>query len=308
MAGQIAVVGSINMDLVIRTPRLPMPGETITGHDFHVIPGGKGANQSVAAAKQGANVTLIGRIGDDDFGQRQQQCLRQENIDLSFLTVDPHQATGVAIITLDGAGQNSIVISPEANGEVTVQQIEAAQEAITRADMLLCQLETPVEAVTRAIELAHENGVPVILNPAPARQLGRSLLEKVTYLIPNETEASLLTGIDVKDIESAKKAAAQLQKLSVETIILTLAENGAVIVHNGDCLHVPAVSVEVVDTTAAGDAFVGSFAVALTEGKPVIDAVRFAKHAAALAVTKLGAQPSIPTRYEVEQFLSLNNS
>jgi ribokinase len=305
MNGQIAVVGSINMDLVIRTSRMPLPGETIKGYDFHIIPGGKGANQAVAVARQGAKVIMIGRVGDDDFGRAQQRCLRQENIDLSFLTIDPQQATGVAIITLDEAGQNSIILSAGANGTITVQHIESAQEAITRADMLLCQLEIPLASVTRAIEIAYENSVPVLLNPAPAYQLERSLLAKVTYLIPNETEASLLTGVEVKDIDSAKAAARQLQQLGVKTVILTLGENGAVVAHAGEYIHEPAVQVNVVDTTAAGDAFVGSFAVAITEGKSVTAAVRFAKHAAALTVTKLGAQPSIPTRQEVERFIAL---
>jgi ribokinase len=307
MKGQIVVVGSLNMDLVIRTPRMPSPGETLTGYGFQTIPGGKGANQAVAAARQGANVTMIGRVGDDDFGRTQQRCLGEEHIDLSVLTVDPRHATGVAVITLDEAGENSIIISPEANGAVSVEQIDAARDVIARVDMLLCQLETPLEAVTRAIEVAHENGVPVVLNPAPARQLEQSLLEKVTYLIPNETEASLLTGDEVTDIESAQEAAIQLQKRGVQTVILTLGENGAVVAHEGTCVHETAVPMKVVDTTAAGDTFVGSFAVALTEGKTVIEAVRFAKHAAALAVTKLGAQPSIPTRQEAEQFIAKSN-
>ncbi len=306
MKGHITVVGSINTDLVIRTPRVPVPGETITGYDFQIIPGGKGANQAVAAARQGASVTMIGSIGDDDFGRQQQQCLERDNIDLAFLTVQPQCATGVAVITLDETGQNSIIISPEANGHVTAQQIDTAREAITQADMLVCQLEIPLEAVTRAIELASENGVPIILNPAPARPLQGALLHNVTYVIPNETEASLLTGIDVKDIDSAQEAALHLQKLGVATVILTLGDKGAVIAHAGACFHETALAVEAVDTTAAGDAFVGSFAVAVTEGKSVADAVKFAKHAAALAVTKLGAQPSLPTRAEVEQFITGN--
>ena len=304
MNGQIAVVGSLNMDLVIRTPRMPLPGETIKGYDFHVIPGGKGANQAVAAARQGAHVTMIGRIGADDFGQAQQRCLRQENIDLAFLTIDPAQATGVAIITLDEAGQNSIILSPGANGTITPQHINTAQEAITRAKMLIGQLEIPLETVTCAIECASAQGVAVLLNPAPAYPLEQALLAKVTYLILNETEASLLTELAVKDIDTAKAAARQLQQLGVKTVILTLGENGAIIAHAGACWHEPAVTVTVVDTTAAGDAFVGSFAVAVTEGQSVREAARFATHAAALAVTKLGAQPSLPTRPEVARFMA----
>lgn len=303
MKGQIAVVGSINMDMVVRTPRMPLPGETVKGYDFHVIPGGKGANQAVAAARLGADVMMIGRVGDDDFGHRQQHCLKQDSIDLSFLTVDPKYATGIAVITLDESGQNSIIISPEANGAVSAEQIDAAQTAIQRADMLLCQLEIPMEAVSRAIDIAHEHGVPVVLNPAPAARLEPSLLKKVTYLIPNETEASLLTGIEINNIDSAKKAAGQLQELGIAAVLVTLGENGVVLAQNGEYRHEPAISVKAVDTTAAGDVFVGGFAVALKEGKSVLEAVQFATHAAALSVTKLGAQSSIPTCSEVEQFL-----
>ena len=304
MESHITVVGSINTDLVIRTTRVPLPGETITGRDFKIIAGGKGANQAVAAARQGANVTLIGSIGADDFGRQQQDGLRREQIDISFLTADKRHATGVAMITLDEAGQNSIIVSPEANGAVTVDQIDAARDAIARSDMLLCQLEIPLDAVTRAIEIAHANDVPVLLNPAPAQHFEPSLLQKVTYLIPNEFEAGFLTGVDVHDTESAQKAAVQLQTLGVATVILTLGEQGAVIADAGQFCHEPALVVDAVDTTAAGDTFVGSFAVARTEGKSVVEAVRFAKHAAALAVTKLGAQPSVPTRAEVEQYMS----
>lgn len=301
MNRKITVVGSINMDLVIRTARMPAPGETIRGYGFHVIPGGKGANQAVAAARQGAAVTLVGRVGADDFGRMQQRCLQQDGIDLSFLVTDPRHATGIALITLDEAGQNSIIISPEANGEVSVHQIEASREAIQRADILLCQLEIPLDTVTRAIELAHAHGVPVLLNPAPAYPLERTLLQKVTYLVLNETEARVFTGCDINDLETAQKAAMQLQASGIPTVILTLGANGVIVAQAGTCCHEPAIGVEVVDTTAAGDTFVGSFAAALTDGKSVIEAVKFATVAAALTVTKLGAQSSIPNRREVEE-------
>lgn len=300
----IAVVGSLNMDLVIRTPRMPVPGETISGHDFHIIPGGKGANQAVAAARLGGQVSMIGRVGDDDFGRRQQECLQQDQIDLAFLTVDPQCATGIAMITLDERGQNSIIISPEANGAVSVEQIDAARAAITGAAMLICQLEVPLAAVTRAIELAAHANVPVLLNPAPAAQLPYTLLKQVHYLVLNESEAGLLTGQDVTDKDSAQRAATQLQKIGIPTVLLTLGEQGVIIVHQDTCTHESALSVEVVDTTAAGDTFVGAFAVAITEGQAVSAAVRFATRAAALTVTKLGAQSSIPTRPAVEQFQS----
>ena len=303
MNGHITVVGSINMDLVIRVPRMPLPGETLTGGDFHVIPGGKGANQAVAAARLGGKVAMVGRVGGDDFGRRQQEGLEQDGIDLSLLTVDESCATGIAMITVDEAGQNSIIISPEANGKVSAKQVEAAKEGIIRANMLLCQLEVPIEAVTQAIEIAHEHHVAVILNPAPAAALEDSLLEKVTYFIVNESEAEFYTGIEVKDRESAKEAALKLQESGIQSVLVTLGEKGVFVAHDGEFFHEDALSVQAVDTTAAGDTFVGAFSVALTEGRPLKEAIIFATHAAALTVTKLGAQSSIPTRDEVTQFL-----
>ena len=304
MPARIAVVGSLNMDLVVRVPRMPVPGETLIGHDFHVIPGGKGANQAVAAARLGAQVTMIGRVGDDDFGRAQQRNLAQEGIDVTHVSVDPEEATGIALITLDAAGQNSIILAPGANMRLTVAHVEAAAQTIADAEILICQLESPLEVVTRAIELARAQGVRVILNPAPARPLDTDLLHLVDYLIPNESETTLLTGIQVTDLSSAEKAAANLRERGVSTVILTLGEQGALLANARGMIHVPGYSVEVVDTTAAGDAFVGGFAVALAEGQPLPEAVRFANAAGALAVTRLGAQPSLPTRREIELFLA----
>ncbi len=291
------------MDLVIQTVQMPKPGETVLGRNFQVIPGGKGANQAVAAARQGGDVTLVGRVGADGFGKRQQQCLNNEAIDLSFLTIDDEFSTGVAVIAVDESGQNSIVVTAEANGQVGVQQIEASQEAIARADVLVCQLEIPFPAVARAIEIAHAHDVPVILNPAPASPVEPGLLENVSYLIPNEFEARMLSGIEVADVESARKSAQHLQQYGIKTVIVTLGDKGAYVADGDEYYYEAALSVEAVDTTAAGDVFVGSFAVALTEGRSVREAVKFAKHASALSVTKLGAQSSIPSRQEVEQFL-----
>lgn len=308
MPARIAVVGSLNMDLVVRVPRMPVPGETLIGHDFHVIPGGKGANQAVAAARLGAQVTMIGRVGDDDFGRAQQRNLAQEGIDVTHVSVDPEEATGIALITLDAAGQNSIILAPGANMRLTVAHVEAAAQTIADAEILICQLESPLEVVTRAIELARAQGVRVILNPAPARPLDTALLHLVDYLIPNESETTLLTGIQVTDLSSAEKAAANLRERGVSTVILTLGEQGALLANARGMIHVPGYSVEVVDTTAAGDAFVGGFAVALAEGQLLQEAVRFANAAGALAVTRLGAQPSLPTRREIELFLARHAS
>jgi ribokinase len=304
MKPSIVVVGSVNMDLVIRVLRMPAPGETIAGSGFRTIPGGKGANQAVAAARMGAQVHLIGSIGGDDFGVRLSGGLADEGIDLTCLSVLEDESTGVAMIILDANGQNSIVLSPGANGRVTPDQIEACADMIAGAHILVCQLETPLTAVARAVDIAHDNGVPVILNPAPAVPLDRSLLAKVNYLIPNETEASLLSAVQVVDRETAEAAARRLTDEGVKQVLITLGDKGVVCaLKDRTMFSVPAISVPVVDTTGAGDTFVGSLAMELASGKPIREAVRYAQYAAALKVTKLGAQTSIPYREEVGQFM-----
>jgi len=297
------VVGSLNMDLVIRTPRFPGPGETIIGSAFHTIPGGKGANQAVAAAKLGAQVTMVGRVGDDAFGAQQIANLSQLGIDVSHIQRDLKAATGVALIALDEQGQNSIILAPGANMRLTLADLEAAENALASAAILVLQLEIPQKVVEQAIKVARAHGVIVLLNPAPARRLPPTLLSQVDVLIPNESETALLTGTEVNDIESARRAAAKLRAAGVGTVILTLGGRGALLLEGQKATHVPGYRVHVVDTTAAGDAFVGGFAVALAEGQDLAQAVRLANAAGALAVTKLGAQPSLPTRSEVEAFL-----
>ncbi len=303
MPPHIAVVGSLNMDLVIRTPRFPGPGETIIGSAFHTIPGGKGANQAAAAAKLGARVSMVGRVGDDAFGAQQLANLSQLGIDVSHVRRDSKAATGVALIVLDEQGQNSIILAPGANMRLTLADLEVAEEALASAAILVLQLEIPQEVVEQAIKVARAHGVIVLLNPAPARRLPPTLLSQVDVLIPNESETALLTGTEVDDIESARRAAARLRAAGVGTVILTLGGRGALLLEGQKATHVPGYRVDVVDTTAAGDAFVGGFAVALAEGQDLAEAVRFANAAGALAVTKLGAQPSLPTRSEVEAFL-----
>jgi ribokinase len=303
MVAKIAVVGSLNMDLVVRAPHMPVPGETVIGSDFRTILGGKGANQAVAAARLGAEVTMIGRVGDDDFGRAQLRNLGELNVDTSRVNVDPEAATGIALITLDASGQNSIVLAPGANMRLTREDINAARGAIVQSDVLVLQLESPLEVVAYAIDIAHAAGVEVILNPAPAQPLPEETLAKLDYLIPNESETALLTGIEVTDINSAGEAAERLRGEGVGIVILTLGDRGAFLVSAEGSLHVPGYEVEVVDTTAAGDAFVGGFAVALAEGHELAGAVHFANAAGALAVTKLGAQPSLPTRQAVEEFM-----
>jgi len=303
MGAKIAVVGSLNMDLVVRVPHMPIPGETVIGSDFRTIPGGKGANQAVAATRLGAEVTMIGRVGDDDFGRAQLRNLGELGVDTTHVIVDPEAATGIALITLDASGQNSIVLASGANMRLTTEDINAAQDAILQSDVLVLQLESPLEVVAYAIDMAHAEGVEVILNPAPAQPLAKETLVKLDYLIPNESETVLLTGIEVADINSAKAAAERLRGEGVGTVILTLGDRGAFLVSATESVHVPGYEVEVVDTTAAGDAFVGGFAVALAQGQNLAEAVRYANAAGALAVTGLGAQPSLPTRQEVEEFM-----
>jgi ribokinase len=298
------------MDLVVRAPHMPIPGETVIGSDFRTIAGGKGANQAVAAARLGAEVTMIGRVGDDDFGRAQLRNLGELGIDTTYVIVDPEAATGIALITLDASGQNSIVLVPGANMRLTKEDINAAQGAIIQSDVLVLQLESPLEVVTYAIDIVggvsdtdKAEEVKVILNPAPARPIPKETLARLDYLIPNESETALLTGIEVVDINSAKEAAEHLRDEGVGTVILTLGARGAFLASAEESVHVPGYKVEVVDTTAAGDAFVGGLAVALAQGQRLAGAVRYANAAGALAVTRLGAQPSLPTRQEVEEFM-----
>jgi len=303
MGAKIAVVGSLNMDLVVRAPHMPSPGETVIGSDFRTIPGGKGANQAVAAARLGAEVTMIGRVGDDDFGRAQLRNLGELSIDTTYVIMDAEAATGIALITLDTSGQNSIVLAPGANMRLTKEDINAARGAIVWSDVLVLQLENPLEVVVHAIDIAYAEGVKVILNPAPARSIPKETLAKLDYLIPNESETALLTGIEVADLDSAKEAAERLREEGVGTVILTLGDRGAFLASAEESVHLPGYEVEVVDTTAAGDAFVGGLAVALAQGQNLAEAVRYANAAGALAVTRLGAQPSLPTRQEIEEFM-----
>jgi len=303
MRAKIAVVGSLNIDLVVCTPHMPVPGETVIGGDFRTIPGGKGANQAVAAARLGAEVAMIGRVGDDDFGRAQLRNLGELGIDATHVIVDPEAATGIALITLDASGQNSIVLASGANMRLTKEDINTARGIILQSDVLVLQLESPLAAVAYAIDMAHAKGVEVILNPAPAQPLAKETLAKVDYLIPNESETALLTGIEVADMDSAKVAAERLRGEGVGVVILTLGDRGAFLVSATESVHIPGYEVAVVDTTAAGDAFVGGFAVALAQGQNLAQAVRYANAAGALAVTRLGAQPSLPTRREVEEFM-----
>jgi len=299
---EILVVGSLNMDLVVQVDRTPAGGETVTGGDLKTIPGGKGANQSAAAARLGAQVAMVGCVGDDAFGPHLIDNLRRQGVDTSHVSVVAACATGTAMITVDRAGQNSIIVSPAANGRLGRDEIDGMEALWRQARLLLLQLETPMDTVLYAAEMAVRHGVQVILNPAPAQPLAPELLARVHYLIPNESEATLLTGIEVRDLASAERAARQLLRRGVPVVILTLGASGALLCTSDGAIHVPARQVQVVDTTAAGDAFIGGLAAALARGASLEEAVHYAATAGTLAVTRFGAQTSLPSAAELRAF------
>lgn len=302
-AARVAVVGSSNTDMILRVPKLPGPGETILGGSFSTAAGGKGANQAVAAARAGGRVSFIARVGPDSLGDEALQGFRREGIDVRHVSRDRAQPSGVALILVGGDGENSIGVASGANMRLSPRDIEGARAAISAARVVLLQLEIPLAAVLAAAETASRAGAEVILNPAPAQPLPDSLLRKVTLLTPNETEASLLTGIRVDSVPSAERAAKALQRRGARGVIVTLGAKGALVTCGGATYQVPGFRVSAVDTTAAGDVFNGALAVRLSEGAPLADCVRFAHAAAALSVTRLGAQPSIPSRRQIEALL-----
>lgn len=299
----IIVVGSSNTDMIIKLARIPRPGETILGGDFVTAAGGKGANQAVGAARAGGQVTFIARVGQDMLGKQAVAGFIKHGIYVDYVFRDPSAPSGVALIFVAKDGENSIAVAGGANAKLSPADVKKAKAAFAGASVLVMQLETPLETVQAAADLAAKAGVCVILNPAPAQPLPDKLLNRVSILTPNETEAELLTGIAVTDDASAALAAAKLRARGVQTVIITLGARGAhVATASGEQL-VPGFKVKAVDTTAAGDVFNGALAVAMAEGKPLELAVRFANAAAAISVTRLGAQPSAPTRREIERYL-----
>jgi len=303
MNPSIVVVGSSNTDMIIRLDRIPRPGETILGGEFVTAAGGKGANQAVAVARAGGQVTFVARVGRDLLGEQALRGFEKDGIDTSAIVRDPSAPSGVALIFVAKDGENVIAVAPGANGRLAAADVRRAARAFSGAAALVMPLETPLATVLAAADLAAKAGVPVILNPAPARALPARLLERVTVLTPNETEAELLTGVRVTDERSAGRAAARLRNRGVEVVVITLGAGGAFVSGGAADGVVPGFRVKAVDTTAAGDVFNGALAVALGEGQPLVDAVRFANAAAALSVTKVGAQPSAPHRGEIERFL-----
>lgn len=301
MQAKVVIVGSLNMDLVTRAPRLPRAGETLAGQSFVTVPGGKGANQAVAAARLGASVAMVGCVGDDAYGEQLRTALLAEGIDCQAVTPVSGESTGVALIVVDDSSQNAIVIVAGGNGHVTASVVDSFDALLSGAEVIICQLEVPLDTVGHVLKRGHELGKTVILNPAPASgPLPAEWFAWIDYLIPNESEATALTGLPVNSTASADAAASALLKAGVSKVIVTLGEQGALFASASRSEHFPAPKVQPVDTTAAGDTFVGGFAAALADGKSESDAIRFGQVAAALSVTRSGAQPSIPTFAEVQ--------
>ena len=299
----IAVVGSSNMDLVVKSNRIPATGETILGGDFIMAPGGKGANQAVAAAKLGAQVFFIAKLGDDIFGLQSLNNFKKESVNTKYVLQTKDAPSGVALIMVDGEGNNVIVVAPGANNKLSPEDVKKAESDIASSGALVAQLEVPIETIEFAAGLANKSNVPFILDPAPAQKLSPKLLNMVDVLTPNETEAQILTGIEVKDQESASVAAKKLLECGVKNVILTMGASGYLSAGKEGMEFVPARKVTAADSTAAGDAFTGSFAVGLAQGKTLSEAALFANNVAAVSVTRMGAQPSMPTVEEIDRFI-----
>ncbi len=302
--GKLVVLGSINADHILNLESFPTPGETVTGSQYQIAFGGKGANQAVAAGRSGADIAFVACTGDDDTGERVRQQLKSDNIDIAPVSVVAGESTGVALIFVNGEGENVIGIHAGANAALTVERVGAQRERIAEASALLMQLESPVESVLAAARIAHENNTRVALNPAPARELSDELLALVDIITPNETEAEKLTGIRVNSDEDASNAAQVLHTKGIDTVIITLGSRGVWASVKGEGRRIPGFKVKAIDTIAAGDTFNGALMTALLENHALDEAIRFAHAAAAIAVTRKGAQPSVPWRKEIDDFLS----
>ncbi len=302
MPANVVVIGSLNMDLVTRAPRLPRGGETLIGHSFSTVSGGKGANQAVAAARLGAQVAMVGCVGNDDYGVQLRDALLAEQIDCQAVST-VEDSSGVALIVVDDNSQNAIVIVAGANGAMTPAVIDRFDAVLQAADVVICQLEIPDATVGHALKRARALGKTVILNPAPAsRPLPADWFAAIDYLIPNESEAAALSGLPVDSLQTAENAASHLIAMGAGKVIITLGAEGSLFATGKGFEHFPAPKVKAVDTTAAGDTFVGGFAAALAGGKSEAEAIRYGQIAAALSVTRAGAQPSIPTMFDVQAF------
>lgn len=303
----IVVIGSSNIDLVAKTPRIPVVGETLTGSDFFMVPGGKGANQAVAASRLGGDVIFVARLGKDVFAEKSLENFKAVGVNIKHITQLENVPSGIAIIAIDDNGKNIIIVVPGANGKLTPEDIDAAAEDIASAAVVVCQLEIPLETVIQSAKVAKANNVPFILDPAPARPLSDELLSMVDVLKPNETEAETLTGIKVTDVDSAAKAADVLLLKGVKHVIITLGEKGFLLADKDGKEFVPSKPVKAIDSTAAGDAFIGAVAFGLASDNLLKEAAVYANAVAAISVTRLGAQPSMPTKAEVDAFVDGKN-
>ena len=301
MGCKIVVIGSSNNDMVVKTDHIPAPGETVLGGEFVMVAGGKGANQAVAAARLGADVTFVARVGDDPFGRSALQNFEREGIDTSFIVTDPEAASGVALIFVDKNGENSIAVAPGANSRLAPDDVIKARRAIEKADVVVLQFEMPMETVAAGALLAKECGAMLLINPAPAATATSEILHIADVLIPNRIEAAALLG--ASDKENPSTLADGLLQKGVGSVIITLGSEGALVAYGDKKIPIPAIKVDATDTTAAGDAFTGAMAVALGEGKDLESASIFAAHAAAISVTRMGAQSSLPSRAEVEEMM-----
>ena len=297
----IVVIGSTNTDMVVKASHLPAGGETVLGGEFLMNAGGKGANQAVAAARYGNRVVFVAKTGNDLFGERVRSSLREDDIVTDYVSIDPLHPSGVALITIDARAENCIVVASGANMYLSTADVDAAREEISAADVVLMQLESPIETVTYAARMAAEAGVKVVLNPAPApdKPLPEELMRSLYLITPNRSEASRLSGIEVKDMESAREAAKAILNRGPQSVIITLGGDGSLVYDGQEFTFIEATKVEAVDTTAAGDTFNGVLATMVAEGRNLIDAAREASLAAAISVTRMGAQPAAPTRSEV---------
>ena len=298
---QVIVIGSINTDMAVKSPSLPRAGETVLGTEFKMSGGGKGANQAVAAARLGADVAMVASVGDDLFGKQAKSGLEAENIDCRYIIEVPNQASGIALINVDDQGENQIVVYPGANHHMTQDQVSVALAGADESTIVLLQLEIPLDVVQSAIQKANEKSAKVILDPAPAEKLPSEILADVFLLTPNQTEAEQLTQIKVLDTDSAQCAANAMLDLGIQNVALTMGNDGVLLANSESNTMIPATAVNAIDSTAAGDCFNGALASALSKGSSLSTAAEFACKAAAIAVTRLGAQDSMPSQSEIEQ-------
>jgi ribokinase len=298
----IVVIGSVNMDLMLHCPHLPSPGETVLGHTFTQAPGGKGANQAIAAAKLGAKVSFIGCLGDDSYGQASRASFEALNVNIQHLHASKGESTGIAMITTDDKGENCIALAPGANLSLSCSHLDQAETLIAEAGMVVCQLESPLATALHAMKLAQRHNVPFLLNPSPAQKLPAKSLAGLSVLVLNEVEAAMLSDSKVETMQQACQAAEFFRSTGIEFVVITLGKNGAVVADDDGTHHFAAPKIKAFDTTGAGDTLVGALAAALMSGSRMVRAIEFAQRAAAFSVTRRGAQASMPDLNDLREF------